>query len=172
MKKFIRNHRALVAYIIISLIAAVAGIATAPGTELFYMIFAQYLILPVTGFICSICAVKKGGILGFLSPVIFTAIGTALPLAVMGKTDIAFLLFAGIPCAVGMLFGFIGYIISKARKNSAEEKKEAKLEKKLDEEEAKAEKDEFSVENDDANSSEANAPEEAEEEEPTELIAD
>ena len=179
MKNFIRKNRPLIAYIIIALIAAVIGIATAPGTELFYMILAQYLILPVAGFICSICSVKKGGVLGFLSPVIFIAISMLLPLAVMGTTDIVFLLFSGIPCALGAFFGLIGYAVSASRKNDSEEKNEAKEEKreareekKQDKEEAKNEDEEFSVESDDANSSEANAAEDEEDEEPAELIAD
>lgn len=172
MKNFIRKNRPLIAYIFIALIAAVIGIATAPGTELFYMILAQYLILPVAGFICSICSVKKGGVLGFLSPVIFIAISMLLPLAVMGTTDIVFLLFSGIPCALGAFFGLIGYAVSASRKNGSEEKKEVKEEKKQDKEEAKNEDEEFSVESDDANSSEANAAEDEEDEEPAELIAD
>lgn len=158
MKAFLKHNRSFCAYIIIALVLGIAAIITAPGNELLYMIFAQYLILPVAGLICSACCVKKGGILGFLSPVIFTVIASLLPFAVFKKTDIVFIIFIGVPCIIGYLLGLIGFAFSKLRKKEKEEEK--------------TEADEFSVENDDANASESNAPEETEDEEPAVLIAD
>ncbi len=175
MKSFIRKNRPLIAYIIISIIVAVAGIVTAPGNELLYMLLGQYIIFPVAGFICSISSAKKGTVLGFLSPFIFTAVAVLLPFLIFGATDIVFLIFGGVPCALGLVFGFIGYLISRSRRASVDEKKEKKEikeEKLKDIEEARAENEDFSVGADDINSSEANAPEEEEAEEAEEALAE
>ena len=172
MKAFIRKNRAFCAYLIIAFIIGVAGAIFTPGNELLYMILGQYLILPVAGLICSACCVKKGSVLGFISPFIFIVIAYALPFIVFRATDIAFLVFIGVPCIIGSALGLIGFAFSKLRKGDKKEKQELKQEKKQDISEAKAETDDFSVENDDANSSETNAPEEAEDEEPEILIAD
>lgn len=162
MKSFMKKNRAFSAYVIIALIVALSGIFFGRGNELFYMLLAQYLLLPVAGFICSVCAAKKGTAFGLLSPVIFTLIATALPFLVFSSTDIVFFIFSAVPCAAGLILGFIGYIISKSRKASADEKKEIKEERLKEMEEACAENEDFSVEAEDVNSSSANVTEEEE----------
>ena len=173
MKAFIRKNRALVAFVIISLIVSVAGIVTAPGNELIFMLLAQYITLPVAGFICSACAAKKGK---FLHPVAFILIAVLLPLPVLKTTDVAFLIFAAVPCLIGLVLGLvlglIGYLISKNKKVSRDEKKELKEEKLRELEDARNEAEDFSVGADDANSSEANAPEAEEVEEAEEATVE
>ena len=169
MKAFIRKNRALTAYVIISLIVAVAGIVTAPGNELIFMLLAQYITLPVVGFICSACAAKKGK---FLHPVAFILIAVLLPLPVLKTTDVAFLIFAAVPCLIGLVLGLIGYLISKNKKVSRDEKKKLKEEKLRELEDARNEAEDFSVGADDANSSEANAPEAEEVEEAEEATVE
>ena len=169
MKAFIRKNRALVAFVIISLIVFVAGILTAPGNELIFMLLAQYITLPVAGFICSVCAAKKGK---FLHPVAFILIAVLLPLPVLKTTDVAFLIFAAVPCLIGLVLGLIGYLISKNKKVSRDEKKELKEEKLRELEDARNEAEDFSVGADDANSSEANAPEAEEVEEAEEATVE
>ena len=169
MKAFIRKNRALVAFVIISLIVFIAGIVTAPGNELIFMLLAQYITLPVAGFICSACAAKKGK---FLHPVAFILIAVLLPLPVLKTTDVAFLIFAAVPCLIGLVLGLIGYLISKNKKVSRDEKKELKEEKLRELEDARNEAEDFSVGADDANSSEANAPEAEEVEEAEEATVE
>lgn len=162
MKSFMKKNKAFSAYMIIALIAAAAGIFFGRGNELFYMLLAQYLLLPLAGFICSVCAAKKGTAFGFLSPVIFTLVATALPFLVFSSTDLVFFVFSGLPCALGLILGFIGYVISKARRASSKEKKQAKEEKLQEAEEARSENEDFSVEADNVNASLANMSEEEE----------
>ena len=162
MKSFMKKNRAFSAYMIIALIVAAAGIFFGRGNELFYMLLAQYLLLPLAGFICSVCTAKKGTAFCFLSPVIFTLTATALPFLVFSSTDIVFFVFSGVPCAAGLILGFICYVISKARRASADKKKTAKEEKLQQAEEVRDENDEFSVETEDVNSSLVNVKEEEE----------
>lgn len=125
MKNFIKQNRGLSAFIIIALFFAVWGLIFGNGDELIYTIFGQYIFLSIVNLICSASMVKKGGILGFLSPVIIAVVSILLPFCVLGKTDVAFAAFAVIPAAVGFIFGFIAYVISKAKgKNKAETKQE------------------------------------------------
>lgn len=172
MKSFMKKNRAFSAYVIIALIVALSGIFFGRGNELFYMLLAQYLLLPVAGFICSVCSAKKGTAFGLLSPVIFTLIATLLPFIVFSSTDIVFLIFSGVPCAAGLILGFIGHLISRLRKTSAEEKKQARQEKLAKMEEDRTEAEEFSVEAEDVNASEANAPEAEEVEEAEEPVTE
>ena len=133
------------------------------------MLLAQYITLPVAGFICSACAAKKGK---FLHPVAFILIAVLLPLPVLKTTDVAFLIFAAVPCLIGLVLGLIGYLISKNKKVSRDEKKELKEEKLRELEDARNEAEDFSVGADDANSSEANAPEAEEVEEAEEATVE
>lgn len=155
MKKIIRSNRSLSAFVIISLITLLAGIATAPGNELLYSILGQYIVLPVACLICSACAAKKGK---FFHPVIFTVISTLLPLLVFGVTDIVFLIFSGVPSAAGLIIGALAYAFTKSKK--AEEK----ISDEQSEEDV-SDEDDISVGAEDANSSQANAPEEEDVEE-------
>ena len=171
MKKLIRNNKSLIAFVIISAIVAAAGIAV--GNELIYMLLGQYLILSLAGFICSACAAKKGK---FLQPVIFTVIATLLPFIILGKTDIVFVAFSGAPCALGLIIGFLAYIISGKGKTK-EEKQDIKEERKENKDTASddsedGDDEEISVEAEDVNASGSNAPEPEEVEEPEEALTE
>ncbi len=123
MKNFIKNNRGLAAFIIMGLFFAVWGLIFGKGDELIYTVFGQYIFLSVANIICSASMVKKGGVLGFVSPVIIAAISILLPLCVLGKTDVAFALFAAGAAAIGYVFGLIGFAIRSAKgKNKKEEK--------------------------------------------------
>ena len=122
MKNFIKQNRGLSAFIIIALFFAVWGLLFGNGDELIYTVFGQYVFLSIVNIICSASMVKKGGALGFLSPVIIAAAATAIPLFVLGKTDVAFALFAAGSAAIGYVFGLLGYAVkkAKAKKKNAE----------------------------------------------------
>ncbi|MBQ8503263.1 MAG: hypothetical protein IJ491_03185 [Clostridia bacterium] len=121
MKNFIKQNRGLAAFIIIALFFAVWGLIFGKGDELIYTVFGQYIFLSIVNLICSASMVKKGGVLGFLSPVIIAILSTLLPICVLGKTDVAFVAFAVIPAAIGFVFGFIAYAVSKAKGKSKKE---------------------------------------------------
>lgn len=169
MKKLIRSNRAFTAFTIISVIVIAAGLII--GNELIYMLLGQYLILSVSGLICSACAAKKGK---FLHPVIFTVIASLLPFIILGKTDIVFVAFAGAPCALGLIIGAFAFLISKAikknKKAAEQENEEGDADTDTDTE-AEAEE-EISVEAEDVNASEANAPEQEEVEEAEETLTE
>ena len=114
MKNFIKENKGLSAFIIVSLFFAVWGLIFGKGDELVYLIFGQYVFLSVLNLICSAAMIKKGTLIGFLTPVINVALSVLVPFCVFGKTDLAFLLFAVIAAAVGFIFGFIAYVIKKA----------------------------------------------------------
>ena len=107
----LRKNKSFIVFIVFALAAAVWAILLKPGEELFYMIFAQYLILPVTAFICSILSVRRGNVLGWLSPAIFAVIIITLPFLVFGATNIAFAAFALVPAVLGYIIGGICYSI-------------------------------------------------------------
>lgn len=117
MKNFIKTNKPLCVFLIVALFFAVWGLIFGNGDELIYTIFGQYIFLSILNIICSAAMVKKGGAIGFLSPVIIAVISVLLPFCVLGKTDVAFVLFAVIPAAIGFVFGFIAYVISKAKKD-------------------------------------------------------
>lgn len=118
MKKFINENKGLAAFIIIGLFFAVWGLIFGKGDELIYTVFGQYIFLSIVNIICSAAMVKKGGALGFLSPVIIAAVAAILPLCVLGKTDVAFAAFAFGAAAIGYVFGLIGFAIRKAKKKA------------------------------------------------------
>lgn len=103
----LKKYRSFIVFIVFALAAAVWAILLNPGDELFYMIFAQYLILPFTAFICSILCVKNGKAFGWLAPLIFAGIIICLPFIVFGATNIAFAVFAIIPAILGYIIGGI-----------------------------------------------------------------
>lgn len=117
MKSFFKQNKSLCIFLIVALIFALIGLIFGKGDELIYMIFVNYLIIPITAFICSIGSVKKGTASGFLAPFVFVAVASVIPFTVFGATDIAFFLFALVPCAIGFVIGFIAYVISKAKKS-------------------------------------------------------
>ncbi len=126
MKKFISENKGLAAFIIIGLFFAVWGLIFGKGDELIYTVFGQYIFLSIVNIICSASMVKKGGALGFLSPVIIAAISAVLPLCVLGKTDVAFAAFAAGAAVIGYVFGLIGFGIRKVKGNKKAVKEEVK----------------------------------------------
>ena len=86
----LKKNKSFIVFLVFAIVAALCAFLLKGGFELFYMIFAQYLILPVTALICSILSVRRGNVLGWLSPVIFAAIIIALPFIIFGRTDLAF----------------------------------------------------------------------------------
>ena len=135
MKNFIKQNKGLSAFIIVSLFFAVWGLIFGKGDELIYLVFGQYIFLSILNLICSAAMVKKGTLIGFLTPVINTALSVLIPFCVFGKTDIAFLLVSAIPAAAGLVIGLVAFGISKAIGKKKSAKTEVKEEKK---EEAKA----------------------------------
>lgn len=119
MKNFIKTNKPLCVFLIVSLLLAVWGLIFGKGDELIYTIFGQYIFLSILNLICSAAMVKKGGVSGFLSPLIIAAVTILLPFCVLGKTDVAFVLFAVIPAAIGFVFGFIAYVVKKAKSGKA-----------------------------------------------------
>lgn len=117
-KNIFKENKAVTAYLIIGVIFALVGLLFGKGDELIFMIFVQYLILPVAAFVCAAASVKKGTVLGFISPVIFVLVACVVPFFVFGKTDIAFFLFALVPSALGFVAGFIAYAVSKMKKKA------------------------------------------------------
>lgn len=107
----LRKNKSFIVFIVFALASALWGILLTPGDELFYSILIQYLLLPVLILICSILSVRRGNILGWLSPVIFAAITIALPFTVFGTTNLAFAVFALIPAVLGYIIGGICYSI-------------------------------------------------------------
>ena len=103
----LKKNKSFFVFIFFALLSALWGFLLIPGDELFYSIFVQYLILPVTALVCSILCVKKGSVLGWISPIIFACIIIALPLLVFGTTDIVFALFAIVPAVLGYIIGGI-----------------------------------------------------------------
>lgn len=118
MKKFINENKGLAAFIIIGLFFCIWGLIFGKGDELIYTVFGQYIFLSIVNIICSASMVKKGGALGFLSPVIIAAISVIVPLCVLGKTDLAFAFFAAGAAVIGYVFGLIGFAIRKAKKKA------------------------------------------------------
>ncbi len=117
MKNFIKTNKPLCVFLIISLFFAVWGLIFGNGDELIYTVFGQYIFLSILNIICSAAMVKKGSLAGFLSPVIIAVVSILLPFCVLGKTDVAFALFAVISAAIGFVFGFIAYVVSKAKRD-------------------------------------------------------
>ncbi|MBQ6600830.1 MAG: hypothetical protein IIX36_04230 [Clostridia bacterium] len=107
----LKKYKSFIVFIVFALAAAAWAILLNPGDELFYMIFAQYLVLPFTAFICSILCVKRGKALGWLAPLIFAAIIICLPFIVFGATNISFAVFALIPAVLGYIIGGICYSV-------------------------------------------------------------
>ena len=103
----LKKNKSFIVFIVFALLCAVWAFFAKPDGELFYMIFAQYLILPVTGLVCSILCVKKGNVLGWLAPVIFAAITVCIPFLAFGRTDIVFAVFALVPAVLGYIIGGI-----------------------------------------------------------------
>lgn len=117
----LKKNKSFLAFIIIAAIFLVWGIFLVPGDELFYSLFGQYIILPVAALICSILSVKKGSILGWLSPFIFAAVIILLPFTVFGATDLVFVVFAAVPCVLGFVIGAICKLLSGNKKAEAKE---------------------------------------------------
>ena len=107
----LKKNKSFIVFLVFAIAAAVWAFLLKEGEELFYMIFAQYLVLPFVAFICSILCVRKGKVLGWLSPVIFAAVIIALPFIVFGRTDLAFAVFALVPTVLGYIIGGICYSI-------------------------------------------------------------
>ena len=101
----LRKYKSFIVFIVFALASALWGFFLTPGDELFYSILIQYLLLPILTLICSILCVKRGRVLGWLSPVIFAAITIALPLIVFGTTDVVFAVFALVPAVLGYIIG-------------------------------------------------------------------
>ena len=81
-------------------------IATVLGT-LVFMLFGQYMLLPVVGFTACISMGRKGGKLAFLTPLIVIAANLVIALAVFGTIDVVFLITGAVPAAVGCVIGLI-----------------------------------------------------------------
>ncbi len=107
----LKKNKSFIVFLVFALLSALWGFLMTPGDELFYSIFVQYLILPLLILICSILCVKKGTVLGWISPVIFAGITIALPFIVFGATNIAFVIFAAVPAVLGYIIGGICYSI-------------------------------------------------------------
>lgn len=107
----LKKNKSFIVFLVFAILGAVWGFLMTPGDELFYSIFVQYLALPLLILICSIIMVRKGGLLGWLSPVIFAGITIALPFIVFGATNVAFAVFALIPALIGYIIGAICYSI-------------------------------------------------------------
>lgn len=103
----LKKNKSFIVFLVFALLSALWGFLMTPGDELFYTIFIQYLLLPITILICSILAVKKGTVLGWFSPAIFAAITILLPFLVFGTTDVVFALFAAVPALLGYVIGGI-----------------------------------------------------------------
>lgn len=110
-----KKNKSFFAFIIIACLFLIWGIFLVPGDELFYSLLGQYMILPVAILICSILSVKKKTVLGWLSPFIFALITILLPFTVFGTTDLAFVLFAAIPAAIGLLIGGLIAVTKKSK---------------------------------------------------------
>ncbi|MBQ7005634.1 MAG: hypothetical protein IJN68_04315 [Clostridia bacterium] len=117
----LKKNKSFLAFIIIAAIFLVWGIFLVPGDELFYSLFGQYIILPVAALICSILSVKKGSLLGWLSPFIFAAVIILLPFTVFGATDLVFVVFAAVPCVLGFVIGALCKLLSGNKKAEAKE---------------------------------------------------
>ena len=107
----LKKNKSFIVFLVFAIVAAVCAFLARGGFELFYMIFAQYLVLPLTAFICSILSVKRGTVLGWLSPAIFDAVIIALPFISFGRTDVVFAAFALVPALLGYIIGGICYSI-------------------------------------------------------------
>lgn len=117
----LKKNKSFTVFLVIAALFLVWGIFLAPGDELFYAIFGQYIILPVAALICSILSVKKGNLIGWLAPVIFAAVIILLPFIALGKTDLAFVIFATVPCALGFVIGALCKLLFKGKKSKKEE---------------------------------------------------
>ncbi|MBE6773790.1 MAG: hypothetical protein E7544_06160 [Ruminococcaceae bacterium] len=117
----LKKNKSFLAFIIIAAIFLVWGIFLVPGDELLYSLFGQYIILPVAALICSILSVKKGSLLGWLSPFIFAAVIILLPFTVFGATDLVFVVFAAVPCVLGFVIGALCKLLSGNKKAEAKE---------------------------------------------------
>ena len=107
----LKKNKSFIVFLVFALAAAVWAFLLKDGEELFYMVFAQYLILPLVSFICSVLSVKRGNALGWLSPIIFAAVIVLLPFIVFGKTDLVFAVFALVPAVLGYIIGGICYSV-------------------------------------------------------------
>lgn len=107
----LKKNKSFIVFIVFALLCALWALLTNSRGELFYVIFAQYLILPVTSLVCSILCVKKGTVLGWISPIIFAGITIVLPFLALNLTDLAFAVFALVPAVLGYIIGGICYSI-------------------------------------------------------------
>ena len=107
----LKKYKSFIVFIVFALAAAVWAFLLSPGDELFYMIFAQYLVLPFIAFICSVLCVKNGKAFGWISPLIFALIIICLPFIVFDATDVVFAVFALIPVSLGYIIGGICHSI-------------------------------------------------------------
>ncbi len=108
-------------FIILAAVFLVWGIFLIPGDELLFALLGQYMILPVAALVCSILSVKKGTLLGWLAPAIFAVIVILLPFTAFGATDLVFVLFAAVPCALGFVIGALCKLLVKKPKAKKEE---------------------------------------------------
>ena len=108
----LKKNKSFFVFIFFALLSALWGFFMVPGDELFYSILIQYLLMPLLILICSILCVKKGNVLGWLSPIIFAGITTALPVLVFGVTNVAFAAFALVPAILGYIIGGICFSIN------------------------------------------------------------
>lgn len=108
----LKKNKSFIVFIVFALASAVWGILLNPGDELFYSIFIQYLLLPFSILICGILCVKKGSVLGWLSPALFAAVTITLPFIVFGTTNVAFAAFALVPAVLSYIIGGICHSVS------------------------------------------------------------
>lgn len=134
MKNFIKQNKGLSAFVIVSLFFALWGIIFGKGDELIYLVFGQYLFLSILNLICSAAMVKKGTLIGFLTPVINIALSVLIPFCFFGKTDIAFFAFAAGAAAIGLVIGVIALALSRVigKKKTTAKKAEDKAEEKAE----------------------------------------
>ena len=107
MKKFMKENKAFSVFAVAALVMLVLGTVAGRGNELIFMLFGQYMLLPVVGFIACISMGRKGGKLTFLTPVIVLAANLLIALVVFGKIDLVFLITGAVPAVVGCLIGLI-----------------------------------------------------------------
>lgn len=107
MKKFMKENKSLSVFIIIAAVIFLLAIVVGRGYELIFMIFAQYLILPIAGFIASICMGKQGLKKGFMAFKVILIANLCVALGVFSKLDLVFFITGAAPAFAGMVIGLV-----------------------------------------------------------------
>lgn len=113
MKKFMKENKSLSVFIIIAAVIFLLAIVVGRGCELIFMIFAQYLILPIAGFIAAICMGKRGVKKGLLTFAVILVANLIVALGLLGKLDLVFLITGAVPAFAGTVIGLVAGKIKK-----------------------------------------------------------